>query len=126
MKLDELNYVDEAERVINKLKSRDRNGRLALTASKIRNLLSMIAELYTSAQQERGNTLSSELQGRVQYLRMRVAYEAGRDLTVKDFVEEAGLLEQLKDVQSDRKKLLLFCRYMEALVAYHRYYGGRD
>ena len=61
MKLDELNYVDEAERVINKLKSRDRNGRLALTASKIRNLLSMIAELYTSAQQERGNTLSSEL-----------------------------------------------------------------
>ena len=55
-----------------------------------------------------------------------MAYEAGRDLTVKDFVEEAGLLEQLKDVQSDRKKLLLFCRYMEALVAYHRYYGGRD
>ena len=126
MKLDELNYVDEAERVINALKSGDRNGRLSLTTSKIRNLLSMTAELYTAAQQQRGETLSAEIQGRVQYLRMRVAYEAGRDMTVKIFVEKAELLELLKDIQSDRKKLLLFCRYMEALVAYHRYCGGRD
>lgn len=126
MKLDELNYVDEAEHVINVLKSGDRNGRLSLTTSKIRNLLSMTAELYTAAQQQRGETLSAEIQGRVQYLRMRVAYEAGRDMTVKIFVEKAELLELLKDIQSDRKKLLLFCRYMEALIAYHRYCGGLD
>ena len=126
MKLDELNYVDEAEHVINVLKSGDRNGRLSLTTSKIRNLLSMTAELYTAAQQQRGETLSAEIQGRVQYLRMRVAYEAGRDMTVKIFVEKAELLELLKDIQSDRKKLLLFCRYMEALIAYHRYSGGLD
>lgn len=126
MKIDRLNYVDMAEQVIQDLKNRDRNGRLMLTTSKIRNLLSITAELYTDAQQQRGEILSEELQGRVQYLRMRMAYEAGRDPAVKGFVAAAKLLDQLSAIHSERKNLLLFCRYMEALVAYHRYYGGRD
>ena len=41
MKINKQNYVDEAERVIIGLKEADRNGRLALTTSKIRNILSM-------------------------------------------------------------------------------------
>ena len=36
MKINKQNYVDEAERVIIGLKEADRNGRLALTTSKIR------------------------------------------------------------------------------------------
>ena len=128
MKIDELNYVDTANNVILALKNDDKFGKLTLTTSKIRNLLSMTSALYTDAQQQREDKLSTEMQSRVQYLRMRVAYEAGRDQTetVKSFVVKAELLEQLSAIRDDRKKLLLFCRYMEALVAYHRFHGGKD
>ena len=126
MKIDELNYVDTANNVILALKNDDKFGKLTLTTSKIRNLLSMTSALYTDAQQQREDKLSTEMQSRVQYLRMRVAYEAGRDQTVKSFVVKAELLEQLSAIRDDRKKLLLFCRYMEALVAYHRFHCGQD
>lgn len=125
MKINALNYVDVAERVILALKE-ENNGRLALTTSKIRGLLSMTASIYTDVQRNRSETLSEELQSRVQYLRMRVAYEAGRDPVVKKFVIKAELLEQLSNIRADKERLLLFCRYMEALVAYHRYHGGND
>lgn len=117
--------VDVAESVILALKN-ENNGRLALTTSKIRGLLSMTASIYTDVQRNRSETLSEELQSRVQYLRMRVAYEAGRDPVVKKFVIKAELLEQLSNIRADKERLLLFCRYMEALVAYHRYHGGND
>lgn len=125
MKINALNYVDVAERVILALKE-ENNDRLALTTSKIRGLLSMTASIYTDVQRNRSETLSEELQSRVQYLRMRVAYEAGRDPVVKKFVIKAELLEQLSSIRADKERLLLFCRYMEALVAYHRYHGGND
>lgn len=125
MKINALNYVDVAERVILALKE-ENNDRLALTTSKIRGLLSMTASIYTDVQRNRSETLSEELQSRVQYLRMRVAYEAGRDTEVKKFVIKAELLEQLSSIRADKERLLLFCRYMEALVAYHRYHGGND
>ena len=125
MKINALNYVDVAERVILALKE-ENNDRLALTTSKIRGLLSMTASIYTDVQRNRSETLSEELQSRVQYLRMRVAYEAGRDPVVKKFVIKAELLEQLSNIRADKERLLLFCRYMEALVAYPRYHGGND
>ena len=125
MKINALNYVDVAESVILALKN-ENNGRLALTTSKIRGLLSMTASIYTDVQRDRSKTLSEELQSRVQYLRMRVAYEAGRDPVVKKFVIKADLLEQLSNIRADKERLVLFCRYMEALVAYHRYHGGND
>ena len=125
MKINALNYVDVAERVILALKE-ENNDRLALTTSKIRGLLSMTASIYTDVQRNRSETLSEELQSRVQYLRMRVAYEAGRDPVVKKFVIKAELLEQLSNIRADKERVLLFCRYMDALVAYHRYHGGND
>ena len=61
----------------------------------------------------------------MQYLRLRFAYEAGRERSVRDFVNSADIANHLKRIET-RDDLLLFCRYMEALVAYHKFYGGRD
>ena len=58
--------------------------------------------------------------------RVRVAYEAGRDPEVSKFVKEAKLMEYIKGVGKDRKEFLRFARYMEALVAWHRFYGGKN
>ena len=30
----------------------------------------------------------------------------------------------LNEIGNSKEELLLFCNYMESLVAYHKYYGG--
>ena len=86
----------------------------------------MVSDLYTDAQHLREKTLGEDMVGRVQYLRMRIAYEAGRENSVKEFVRTANILPFIALVGNSRQKLLLFCNYMEALVAYHKFYGGRE
>ncbi len=126
-KLTETNYVDLAENVIVEALERDRKGNFRLTNSKIRNLLSLVNNLYTDVVRSSGanEQLSEAIEGKIQYLRLRFVYEAGREKSVKDFVEKADIIRHLKRIET-RSDLLLFCRYMEALVAYHKFNGGRD
>ena len=70
--------------------------------------------------------LSAESKLKLMRLRVRMVYDAGRERDVKDFVEQAKLLEYLKGVGDSREEMIRFAHYMEALVAYHRYLGGRD
>ena len=125
VKLQTDNYVEQAEKVMQDLQAAGK-GQIKLTTSKIRNILAMVSELYNDAQRLRAETLSEDLVGRVQYLKMRVAYEAGRDDVVRDFVEMAQLLGEIDRVGRKKERLILFCHYMEALVAYHKFLGGRD
>jgi len=37
----------------------------------------------------------------------------------------AKLMQYIDEIKS-RQDLILYCNYMEALVAYHRFYGGHD
>lgn len=130
-KLTETNYVDLAENVIAKeiVRNPKRHNSIVLTTSKIRNLLSLTNTLYNDVIHLTEETLSDEILGKIQYLRLRFVYEAGRDTdrekSVKDFVEKADIIRHLKRIET-RSDLLLFCRYMEALVAYHKFNGGRD
>ena len=121
-KLNDSEYVDKAENVIKKLDSEKR----LLTTSKIRNLLSMISSLYDEVRRSTSEKLSAEAMSQIQYIRLHFAYEAGRDLKVKDFVNEADILAHIKDIGDNKGQFMVFCRYMEALVAYHRYYGGKE
>ncbi|HIX67549.1 MAG TPA: type III-A CRISPR-associated protein Csm2 [Candidatus Anaerostipes excrementavium] len=127
-KIDKLTYVDQAENVIKSLRVKDRNGRyvMRLTTSRIRNILSLVTGIYNRVLHETRNELSEEICEEIQYLRLRIVYEAGKDQDVKNFMNQANLLENIQDIGKNRERLLLFCRYMEALVAYHRFYGGRD
>ena len=120
MGINKENYVDQAEQVIKNLKT-NHKGNIMLTTSKIRNILAMVSEIYNEVIHESGEVLSSESQ----YLRLRIVYEAGRETSVKDFVEKAKILEELKKVKDSKSQFLLFCRYMEALVAYRKF-SGRD
>ena len=73
-----------------------------------------------------GDKLPEEICSRIEYLRVRFLYEAGRETAVKNMVEKAGIIEILKNVKGSKKNYVLFNRYMEALVAFHKYYGGKD
>ncbi len=124
------NYVDEAERVIKTLKNRKnpKNGREIpmVTTTKIRNLLAMTADIYNEMLNVPGERLPESLSGRIEYLRVRFIYEAGRDPEVKNFVTEAKILDILREIAGSKENFILFNRYMEALVAFHRFYGGKD
>lgn len=127
MVIEETNYVQKAESVILELKSNtNRMGKTVwITTSKIRNLLAMSADIYNEVLVG-DEKLSDALNARIDYLRIRFIYEAGREPVVKKFVETGEILQALQEIQGSRKRFILFNHYMEALVAYHRYYGGDD
>ena len=129
VKLTEDNYTELAEQAIVKLEGKtSKNGKKIqmVTTSKIRNLLAMVSDIYNEIMNTQEEKLSQDVVGRIKYMKIRFVYEAGREPRVKDLVDEASLLEHLDEIGSSKKQYILFSRYMEALVAYHRYYGGKD
>lgn len=129
MRVNEQNYVDVAEKAILELKNmKDKNGRSIpmVTTSKLRNLLAMTADIYNILLNQNEDKLSADICSRIEYLRVRFLYEAGRERAVKSMVEKAGILELLKGINGSKKNFMLFNRYMEALVAFHKYYDGRE
>ena len=129
MQVNEQNYVEEAERVIIKLtKLKDtRNRPVSLvTTSKLRNLLALTSDIYNEVMGQNEDTLKEEICSRIEYLRVRFLYEAGREPAVRRLVEEAKLLEVLKGIHGSKKNFILFSRYMEALVAFRKYYDEND
>lgn len=127
----ELNYVDEAEKAITELKNlKDQKGKpfQMVTTSKIRGLLSMMADIYNEVMSYPEEKLSADIVSRIEYLRVRFLYDAGRDKdqAVKRFLETTKILDVLANVKGNKKQYILFYRYMEALVAFHKYLGGKD
>lgn len=120
--LDELKYVKEAEEIIKSIK--DYSGKNGITSSQIRIILSLINELYDMIRLDTSEKLSTAVQSHIQYIKMKIMYQAGRESKVKDFVGKSHIAEHLDNVGNSRAKLLLVCHYMEALVAYHKYYIG--
>lgn len=129
-----LNYspVDDGEKVIKNIKKNKYN-EIALTTSQIRKFLTAVnvvrnkVELF-KAQNKACDALSRELTAEVKFLKVNLLYQAGKDKsgTVKNFVEVANLEAIIDDIDNDLQKFADFCKYVEALVAYHKFLGGKD
>lgn len=120
--------LDKVENTIKELKTKkNQRGKPIglLTVSQIRNLLAMSADILNEVLEYPEENLSEELLDRVSYLTVRFYYEAGRDEKVKSFIEIAKLLPFLKGIKT-RKQYIQYYQYMEALVAFHKYHGGKD
>ncbi|PAK80123.1 type III-A CRISPR-associated protein Csm2 [Lentilactobacillus parakefiri] len=126
-------YVQEAENVIKELKDKNfkcynkvtkKKEKDTLTTNQIRNLLSLTSTIYD----ETLNQGAQSVTDRLAYLRIQFVYQSGRNAAVKKLVELADILNILSQVQQKKDKQLIirFCHYMEALVAYFKYYGGKD
>lgn len=98
----------------------------SITTSKLRNLLSLMMDIYNTETLRTGNTLSEDSMVKLQMARIRIAYECGRDPNIQRFAAAAYLLPWLKAIGNNRDKALHYIHYMEALVAYHRFFGGRE
>lgn len=121
-KLDKKTYVDLAEKVIAELPrdNRDAN-KIQLSTNQIRNVLSLINELYDMVRTDTEKVLSDDVQSHIQYVKMKIIYAAGKDNAVKTFLEKSLLISYLNGIGDSRDDLILVCHYMEALVAYHRF-----
>lgn len=93
-----------------------------LTTSKLRSIYGLIMNIYTKINDPADfDRYKSDLQ----YLKVRMAYEAGRDQTVKAFLDKS-FLRLLIDCVKDYDQFVLYCRYAESLVAYFKFYGGKE
>ena len=128
MILSKTNYVDLADKTMAAQRIQDRTGKyvIKLSTSKIRKLLSMSADIYNEAKRLPGNSLNEEMKSKLQYMKMHFIYEAGRDQVVRSFIEKAKLIETIDEVGSSKEQLIVFCHYMEALVAYQRFFFCLD
>ena len=118
------NYVDKAENVINSLKrirKKNNSDTFFLTTSKIRKLLSLTSTLYDESRVREYD----DLKDKIAYLKVQYIYQAGKEPSVKDLVIKGEIIEALNEIK-DRESLQRCCRYMEALVAYVKFYEGEE
>lgn len=102
-----------------------------LTTSKLRGIYGMITNIYSKLNEpEDFDKCKSDLQ----YLKVKMAYECGRssdndvkkpDDDVKKFIEGTYLMDAIDRIDS-YETFMLYCRYAESLVAYFKFYGGKD
>ena len=109
------------------------NKKLDLTTGQIRKFLTAVNSLTSKievykAQNETFKTLPENFVMEIKYLKVKIAYQAGRDKNkiVKNFVEKAKLFERIDKIGNSFAEYENFARYIEALVAYHKFYGGKD
>lgn len=134
------NIVERAENVINNLKP-NKHGGIALKTNQIRKFLTAVNILANKvaiykAEHPGATELSEDLTAEMQYLQVKLAYQVGREKKdaksqfqigpVEDFVNNAGLISAVKNIGNSIAEFEKFNRYMEALVAYHKFYGGKD
>lgn len=129
-----MDIVEKAERAIKNLKQY--NGQIQLTTSQIRKFLAAVNLLRNKidiACVEK-DTIPEDLAIEVKFLRVNLLYQAGREKSeskgrrdyISDFIYQAGLENMVSQIGNDVKTFNLFCKYVEALVAFHKYYGGKD
>ena len=122
-----MGYVEDAEKVFKDWYStRDKK----ITTSRIRGLLSGMSDIYNDVVRVEGEELPQDIVDRIQYLKVQFVYEYGRDDkkdgSVRRFINESKILNKIDQIGTSKKKFIEMERYMEALVAYHRFYGGKD
>jgi len=123
--IDELSYASYAERVIAP-KGEGGNRELAfprLTITKLRNIYGLIMNIYSKIN---NSDDYDKYQADIQYLKVRMAYEAGRDQDVLGrFLSKTHLMLAIDRIKS-YDRFVLYCRYAESLLAYFVYYGGKE
>lgn len=135
------NYVDRANQVMRKLKGKEdasNNNYKMVTTSQIRKFLAAVNRINGKIDQPKnGNKtlgpseIPDDLQMEIKFLKVRLAYQIGRagdkrNNPVKDFEDKAELFKEIDGIGDSLERYENFARYVEALVAFHKFYGGEE
>ena len=115
-------YVGLAEEKVSNIFSEERN---VISTSKLRNFLAMVSVIYDKELRSGKDTLSPDSISALMLMRVRLAYECGRDPGTKRFVEKTKMISYLKGVKT-KEDFMTYAHYLEAIIAYHRYFGGKE
>lgn len=125
--INDLNFAFKAEQFIVPLDENTQSRRFAfsqLSVSKLRSIYSLITNIHARVNTpEDLEACMSDLQ----YIKVKMAYESGRERNkdVKDFISMTHLMDLLDQIHT-YEQFVLYCRYAESLVAYFKFYGGRE
>lgn len=123
----DLNFAFVAEQFIAPPDKNTRKRQLAfpwLSMSKLRSIYSLITNIHARVNTpEELEACMSDLQ----YIKVKMAYESGRERNkdVKEFISKTYLMDLLDQIQT-YEQFVLYCRYAESLVAYFKFYEGRE
>ena len=117
------NYAQVAELIVRTAKAKGHDSWFErLSMSKLRGIYGLITNVYTRV--NKPDDLEGNM-GDLQYIKVKMAYEAGRETTVKEFLKSTALMNALDNVKT-YDQFILYCRYAESLVAYFKFYGGKE
>lgn len=135
---DKMNFGTVAEERILAYRKNVRENReiTYITRSKIHGILALVNKIYNRVIFNPNDVLEPDQVSDIAYLEVKIAYEMGRDpekkngkeIAVKEFLEETYLKNPIKDIVESKKKedFLLYAKYVESLVAYFKFHKGRD
>lgn len=136
------NYVDRADKVMRALSEEAQKsyGSKMVTTSQIRKFLTAVNRVNGKIDQFKNGNQSSasgripeDLQMEIKFLKVKLAYQIGRADSgrnranpVKEFADKSGLIGEIDKIGDSLERYENFARYVEALVAFHKFYGGKD
>lgn len=120
--LEKTTYVKQAEDIIKNKISRNKGNKINLKTNQIRIILDLINEVYIPVKNAKSKELNEDVKSKLQYIKMKIAYQAGREKDVMDFVNKSNIMKYIDEVKT-KDDLVLLAHYTEALVAYHKFYG---
>ncbi len=122
----EKDFAAEAENVILNL---EKNGNeICLKTNQIRNILDLINGVSEKIALHNEEDITC-YKDDILYIRVKLAYIYGKDNKndgVKDFIDKSKLIELILSIDNHKSRYQMFAKYAEALVAFHKYYGGKD
>lgn len=127
-----MDYVERAEKVMKELRIPNRRNpsqlEFEITTTKIRGILALVNDIYNDEIVSTNEELSEKSKSKLLSLTVKMLYDAGKDDTggIKRFIEKTSLLNDIKNIKGSRTEFIKVANYIEALVAYHRYLGGKD
>lgn len=131
IEMNEKGYVGKDKTVRDKFGKEKRVPKL--TNSQIRKFLTAVNVVKNKvdmfwAKNNDAVSLPDELVTEIKFLKVNIVYQAAKDNTgaVKSFIMVTNLDKIINDIGNDANKFNKFCKYVEALVAFHKFYGGRD
>jgi len=95
--------------------------RARLKTSQIRKFLDAVNSIKSRGRAKKEET--SFFQRETLLLKPKLAYAAGRQNEVKPLME---VLDPCMDKVKNEQDFLCFSRFVEAIIAYHRFHGGRE
>ncbi|MEI0539574.1 type III-A CRISPR-associated protein Csm2 [Brachyspira pulli] len=106
----------------------------SISTSQIRKFLSAVNKINNKVKyQNDSEELSNDIVDEIAYMRVQFAYIVGKNKTKGDGILKKSMEElynklepAMAEIKTSKAAFINFARYVEAIIAYHKFYGGKE